>query len=506
MLFLFCAFIILFLAHCAPSLFEPVGESFDIADCAEAQLVDTSSPDSTVATEAELETAIAKGGTIRLSASFTVTREHILSGTTVIDGNSNTLIGAGTNRFFTVDESASATFQRLTLTGGRAATEASHFSGKCGGAVLAKKGATVRFISCTFISNTQTLLENDLRGGAVYLFGVSEGYFANCTFIANDGCNGGAIGGLGSDVVVYGTTFTDNNALGSGSGLKGHGGAISLDGVDQYGKNAVLSVSRSHFTGNTAGNMGGAVYYVFHKPGDSGYVKASVATFTRSSFTSNTSAAAQGGALYAQECDTTISQSSFFANTSPSSGGGVWFYSATGALRVINTTFYSNSATNTSGMGGGAAIAKGCALFLHTTFAWNHAPFHAGGIQAGSDLDVGVRNSLFYNNTSTRDWAVYHANRTLTEGGGNIEYIASNLTEGMKVKSDPVTEESRVADPLLGAYADNGGVTKTMALESGSGAIDAGVTEGAPSYDQRDVSRGKNVPDCGAYEVEYSIP
>jgi hypothetical protein len=53
--------------------------------------------------------------------------------------------------------------------------------------------------------------------------------------------------------------------------------------------------------------------------------------------------------------------------------------------------------------------------------------------------------------------------------------------------------------PKLGPLADNGGPTQTMALLSGSTAIDAGTTTGAPATDQRGVSR-ENPPDIGAYE------
>jgi hypothetical protein len=60
------------------------------------------------------------------------------------------------------------------------------------------------------------------------------------------------------------------------------------------------------------------------------------------------------------------------------------------------------------------------------------------------------------------------------------------------------------ADPLLGALADNGGPTQTMALGAGSPAIDAN-TESCPPplIDQRGVARPQGVAcDIGAFELQ----
>jgi len=68
-------------------------------------------------------------------------------------------------------------------------------------------------------------------------------------------------------------------------------------------------------------------------------------------------------------------------------------------------------------------------------------------------------------------------------------------------------------DPLLGPLANNGGLTLTHALLSGSPAIDAGTTPPCPSKDQRGAARpqdgdgnGTQICDIGSFEVVNTPP
>jgi hypothetical protein len=61
-------------------------------------------------------------------------------------------------------------------------------------------------------------------------------------------------------------------------------------------------------------------------------------------------------------------------------------------------------------------------------------------------------------------------------------------------------------DPLLGPLQNNGGLTLTHALLTGSPAIDAGTRTGAPLIDQRGVVRQFGIwVDIGAFESQYSM-
>ena len=84
--------------------------------------------------------------------------------------------------------------------------------------------------------------------------------------------------------------------------------------------------------------------------------------------------------------------------------------------------------------------------------------------------------------------------------GGNLIGIA-DTSHGFEnqVNGDWVGTPSNAIDPKLAALSFNGGVTKTIALLSGSLAIDNGTAENAPLIDQRGYRRDTK-PDIGAFE------
>jgi hypothetical protein len=75
----------------------------------------------------------------------------------------------------------------------------------------------------------------------------------------------------------------------------------------------------------------------------------------------------------------------------------------------------------------------------------------------------------------------------------------SGLTNG--VNGNQVGSRSTPLDPKLGPLADNGGRTRTHALQQGSPAIDAASTPDCPTTDQRGVLRPQEAAcDIGSYE------
>lgn len=169
-----------------------------------------------------------------------------------------------------------------------------------------------------------------------------------------------------------------------------------------------------------------------------------------------------GGALY-NTSSLTI-QSCTFSNNAASYGG---------AIQNENTTYVSSSTFtgNTASVEGGAFSSPGSPLTLtHSTVYGNSAG--KGGASIGSNLTVSI--TILVGNTAPTDPNI----------SGTYTAQAQNILSG---------------DPKLNSLGDYGGPTRTMSLQAGSPAINAGTSSiGLP--DQRGVA-ANGVRDIGAYEI-----
>jgi hypothetical protein len=215
-------------------------------------------------------------------------------------------------------------------------------------------------------------------------------------------------------------------------------------------------------------------------------------------------------------------------NTAVSSGGGI---DNAGTLTIDNSTVSGNVASGSSASGGG--IVNGGSLTINNSTISGNTASSTGGLAAGGGIASNSFVSL--NNSTVADNAV---NGTQGQEGGNI-YISTGSTatlqnsiiansvsggncsgavssSGYNLSSDGTcdfnnTGDLNNSDPLLGPLQNNGGPTETMALLSGSPAIDAGNPLGCIdgqgrrfSSDQRGLPRPDREDtsgcDMGAYE------
>jgi CSLREA domain-containing protein len=253
------------------------------------------------------------------------------------------------------------------------------------------------------------------------------------------------------------------------------------------------TVTNSTFSGNTVssdthGTGGGALY------------NQATLTVTNSTFTDNSAngkithdirceGLGIGGAIYGQDgAQTEVSNSTFSSNSATSVGGAI--YNA-GTLTLTGSTFSGNSASvsyeppndtpncSTTVEGNGGAV---YALANQTT----------------------IRNTIVANSPAGGN--CFGVGGPFTNGGYNID-------DGTTCGFSASTSKSNT-DPKLGASGlqDNGGPTKTIALQSTSPAIDQGNRFGATT-DQRGESRPHDFPDIanatggdgsdiGAFEVQ----
>jgi len=300
--------------------------------------------------------------------------------------------------------------------------------------------------------------------------------------------NGFAVtgGGVSNNGVltVNNAMITGNAAYGRTSGT-GSGGGISNNGT--------LTMNSSILNGNLA----------LGKYGDGGAIRNNGTLVLNNStvsanYASGSSAGGGGGILNTGTL--TIKNSTISGN---SSGGYSWAYgggiasSTSGIVVITNSTITGNKASAHAGSGGGIGN-FGTLTMSNVTVSGNRAPF-GSGIFALRGHPVTLQDSIVANSDSGNCYG------TMTSNGYNLSSDDSCNFNG--------PGDLNNTDPMLGPLQNNGGPTQTMALVSGSPAVDAGnpsgCTDGLGHLLKTD-QRGKPRPDredsggcdMGAYESQ----
>ena len=394
----------------------------------------------------------------------------------IIQGNGSTIQrSAATDfRLLAIDTPGNLSLFDLNLTGGLArgnnGTNGRDAGGGGGGAGM---GGAILLYDGTLSLERVALYGNEGRGG-------------------NGGAGGGAttpdvpgVGGDGSpavatlrggDGVVYGGGAGNASIFGGGGGggacvCGGNGGA---GGTSIYGGNGAAGNGTGGASGSAGGGAGGGgAIFVYN-----GTLNLSQTTFYNNLVAGGTrgSASAQhgksaGAALFNYQGQVTATNVSFAQNTAGITGqtgfaGSLFNYQ--GQITTYNVTFGSNTimGSQTNGQNIYNDLA-GATLTLNNTIV---AGANSGLVNAAGTLDVANRNNLI---------------QTGYAGAGVV-----------------------IADPLLGAWQDNGGLFPTQGLLMGSPAIDAGDngrTNGA-TVDLRGFNRiafggVSTTVDMGAYEL-----
>jgi hypothetical protein len=351
------------------------------------------------------------------------------------------------------------------------------------------------------------------------------------TMTATNGC----VAGKGHDTIVFSVTgtikltetlpwVTDSNLTINGPASPGitidGGGAVQVmavfspitlkldhltiahgaGGIAVFGATAIISNSTFSANGLSFGSGGGIES------------EDSTLTVTNSTFSDN--GADAGAGIDISGGTATISDSTFSRNTVGHFGGGIVIFPGTTAT-ISNSTFSGNSTT--FGGGGGIAVFGGTAIISNSTFSGSTG----GGILINSG-NAAITNSTFSGNTGG---AIDNLNSASVKGtviagqasGGNCSGPITDL--GYNISDDDscgftATGSLNDTDPMLdpAGLSNNGGPTQTIALVSGSPAIDAiplascTDQDGNPlTTDQRGFPRpdaGENVCDVGAYEFQ----
>jgi len=320
---------------------------------------------------------------------------------------------------------------------------------------------------------------------------------------------------LASSAVLDGFTITGGNANSDGTG----GGL--------YNQNGSPALRNLIFTANASSNFGGGMYSITSGSTDSNITSP---TLTNVTFTGNT--AVRGGGLVTMNSNAILTDVAFTNNTATGgAGGGMNNQTAStsnpASVPVLtNVTFNNNTANgggglynansnplltnvtmsgNTANVRGGGMLNEGASPTLkNVTISGNTAPAGTGGairniigvVPASKQSNPLIQNSILWGNNAGG------GADEITSDGTGITTISYSVLENDCQPAGSVCTDIVIGDPLLGALANHGGFTQTIALGVGSSAIDAGNTATCATTDQRGITRPQGAAcDAGAYEV-----
>ncbi|HET8940823.1 MAG TPA: choice-of-anchor Q domain-containing protein [Rudaea sp.] len=373
-------------------------------------------------------------------------------------------------------------------------------------------------------------------------------------FIISGG-DGSKIGGFGGGMLCRGVGVnahcspTLSNLVFSGNAA-GYGGALYLDG-SQNGDSSP-QISHVIFNNNHATQQGGALFANGLTDGTANPTLSDIV------FNDNVSDS-YGGAIYSdsrQRGTTNMNLTNVtFDNNNALYGGAMmnFGYGGKSSPSLFNVTFSNNSAQIGGAMYNQAQldVAHGNApgeshpTLRNVTFSHNHANGSGGAMYNwgayNGDVNLMLNNVTFSDNSANLGGAVFStayssgtADATLsnvilwgnTASSGqdfyiddtqfaisfdlNISYsVVQGGDAGIAYKSGRTSPKpfsdggfNYSTDPELGALADNGGFTLTMAPGPNGSAVNHGICAGAPSMDQRGVARPNgSACDIGAVEA-----
>ncbi|MCP4155319.1 MAG: hypothetical protein GY757_46765 [bacterium] len=476
------------------------------------------------------------GGDLDISGEYGLTITGAGASTTIIDGNGN-------DRVLHILVELNVNISDVTIRNGKTADGAvgvNNAKGAPGGGIYSNGNLTL----------TDCIITGNSTGAG--------GFYSNEELEDGEGGNGGNGGGICNTFILELRRCTvSNNSTGIGGGYDFMGGSGGADGGFGGGIYSNSTISSSNFaifdtiiSGNATGSGG------FEEPwggsgGKGGGIycsESTIAHFNQLTIDSNVCGdgysylanvggnGGGGGGIY-NEGSIMMFNSTISNNASGNAGDGEplsigagpggGFYNS-GSFTLRSSTISSNSTGNGGtcnsnyvychgGNGGGfyndgyECAIENSTVTNNTTGAKGSTGVSLGGCGGGfyATATVDIRNSILAGNTTATGGIGPDGNGTLDSQGYNLIQDATGCTI-----TGSLTGNLTGVDPLLGPLADNGGLTYTHALLTGSPAIDAGFNES--TTDQRDfgipidvdgVANVVDGADIGAFEFgAYAVP
>jgi len=393
------------------------------------------------------------------------------------------------------------------------ATSAGAFINGGGAIAIVDNGVNVTINNSTFTNNVEDNVTAGSSGGGAAINILANGNLtiSGSTFTGNsaDGLGGALMHGGAGDVVITGSTFTNNVGAASGAGaLFFNAGGTST---------SIRTFTDDTFTGNSGSSPGAVLAF---GPGQW--------NFTRDQFINNTATTGTGGAIGAGGTDAGSSMlfdnCLFSNNVAAASSGGAIVLNVTsaavptilGTYTIRNTTITGNSATN-----GGAmrltAVFGATLNIQNSTIANNKATAAAGigGISRSSGT-VNIASSIVAGSVNTVDANTVDIGAGSATAASTFANVSYSLIQNQGVTTFATSNQVITGvSPNLGPLQNNGGAIQTMALQTGSPAIDKGINSFGLSKDARGENRTQDDPaianatggdgtDIGAFEVHVN--
>jgi len=270
------------------------------------------------------------------------------------------------------------------------------------------------------------------NGGAIYISGSTDTRLDHCVIYGGSAHSGGGIGISNASVTILDSQIKSNFVTNSGGGIDVRAGST-------------LYVAHSTISDNTADSNGGVAIY------------GSAVTNVPATFVSST----------------------ISGNSGTTHHGGV--YSSFATLALTNTTVYGNTS---AGFGGGVFADRSATTLVNSTVSQNSSDVGSGGVGGKVSGSITLLNSIVAGNVggncyNGNNFVSVSADHSLVYAGGTCQI------------ADGSNGNIISAQPALGPLANNGGPTRTMALDAASPALGAGSVEFATfdatplRYDQR---------------------
>jgi uncharacterized repeat protein (TIGR01451 family) len=313
--------------------------------------------------------------------------------------------------------------------------------------------------------------------------------------------------GVGGDIYDAGALTVDASTITNGTAARG--GDIYTEANGTPG--ASLVVMNSTISGGSTGNVGSG--------GGLFLGAGAAATIVNTTVSGNTvpGSNGQGGGGIFNAGTMSITGSTIAANTVGSGGSGGGIFDA-GTLTLTNSTITGNAVTN-GGTGGGIlgqddmktlsvtnttidanSSATGANLYFSTFTPPppkrpppSPAPIFTGAAAPTFVATPGFENTIVADALGGGSNCASNATMPSSNGHNLEDDVAGSC--GFST----ATQDLVGVSPNLGPLADNGGPTRTMALLTGSPAVDAGATITGITTDQRGFPRPQ--PPGGAFDI-----